>query len=98
MFDWVDILESKLDSMSPVGTDLETVKQQIVELKVGLAGRNTAVENKTRWVTSLLKPCYTVMLHRLLSRPLLGRAVLCVHNSVSRTIGQGLCCRSVFDF
>lgn len=35
MFDWVDILESKLVSMSPVGTDLETVKQQIVELKVG---------------------------------------------------------------
>lgn len=35
MFDWVDILEGKLDSMSPVGTDLETVKQQIVELKVG---------------------------------------------------------------
>lgn len=35
MFDWVDILESKLDSMSPVGTDLETVKHQIVELKVG---------------------------------------------------------------
>ncbi|XP_062851947.1 dystonin isoform X3 [Trichomycterus rosablanca] len=33
MFDWVDILESKLDSMSPVGTDLETVKQQIQELK-----------------------------------------------------------------
>ncbi|XP_041644804.1 dystonin isoform X3 [Cheilinus undulatus] len=33
MFDWVDILESKLDSMSPVGTDLETVKQQMVELK-----------------------------------------------------------------
>ncbi|XP_051272537.1 dystonin isoform X3 [Dicentrarchus labrax] len=33
MFDWVDILESKLDLMSPVGTDLETVKQQIVELK-----------------------------------------------------------------
>lgn len=36
MFDWVDILESKLNSMSPVGTDLETVKQQIVELKVHL--------------------------------------------------------------
>lgn len=34
MFDWVDILDSKLDSMSPVGTDLETVKQQIAELKV----------------------------------------------------------------
>uniref|UniRef100_A0A8B9K7P6 Dystonin n=1 Tax=Astyanax mexicanus TaxID=7994 RepID=A0A8B9K7P6_ASTMX len=33
MFDWVDIMESKLDSMSPVGTDLETVKQQIKELK-----------------------------------------------------------------
>lgn len=47
MFDWVDILESKLDSMSPVGTDLETVKQQIVELKVGLVWRDTAVENRT---------------------------------------------------
>lgn len=34
MFDSVDIMESKLDSMSPVGTDLETVKQQIEELKV----------------------------------------------------------------
>ncbi|KAI1894736.1 hypothetical protein AGOR_G00118820 [Albula goreensis] len=33
MFDWLDIVESKLDSMSPVGTDLETVKQQIEELK-----------------------------------------------------------------
>ncbi|XP_028976222.2 dystonin isoform X23 [Esox lucius] len=33
MFDWVDIVENKLDSMSPVGTDLETVKQQIEELK-----------------------------------------------------------------
>ncbi|XP_029031772.1 dystonin isoform X27 [Betta splendens] len=33
MFDWVDILEGKLDSMPPVGTDLETVKQQIAELK-----------------------------------------------------------------
>lgn len=41
MFDWVDILESKLDSMSPVGTDLETVKQQIVELKVGRLGLGT---------------------------------------------------------
>lgn len=34
MFDWVDIVEHKLDSMSPVGTDLDTVKQQIEELKV----------------------------------------------------------------
>ncbi|KAJ8248180.1 hypothetical protein GJAV_G00239220 [Gymnothorax javanicus] len=33
MFDWLDIVESKLDSMPPVGTDLETVKQQIEELK-----------------------------------------------------------------
>ncbi|XP_041108038.1 dystonin-like isoform X9 [Polyodon spathula] len=33
LFDWVDIVENKLDSMSPVGTDLETVKQQIGELK-----------------------------------------------------------------
>ncbi|XP_058032823.1 dystonin isoform X17 [Ahaetulla prasina] len=33
MFDWVDIAGSKLTSMSPVGTDLETVKQQTEELK-----------------------------------------------------------------
>ncbi|KAJ8013741.1 hypothetical protein DPEC_G00032940 [Dallia pectoralis] len=33
MFDWVDIVENKLESMSPVGTDLDTVKQQIEELK-----------------------------------------------------------------
>uniref|UniRef100_A0A671KPJ2 Dystonin n=1 Tax=Sinocyclocheilus anshuiensis TaxID=1608454 RepID=A0A671KPJ2_9TELE len=33
MFDSVDIMEGKLDLMSPVGTDLETVKQQIEELK-----------------------------------------------------------------
>uniref|UniRef100_UPI00398EBE39 dystonin isoform X2 n=1 Tax=Pristiophorus japonicus TaxID=55135 RepID=UPI00398EBE39 len=33
MFDWMDIAESKLNTMPPVGTDLETVKQQIAELK-----------------------------------------------------------------
>ncbi|XP_068266571.1 dystonin isoform X3 [Nyctibius grandis] len=33
LFDWVDIADSKLASMSPVGTDLETVKQQTEELK-----------------------------------------------------------------
>ncbi|KAM9667394.1 dystonin [Trichechus inunguis] len=33
IFDWVDIAGSRLASMSPVGTDLETVKQQIEELK-----------------------------------------------------------------
>ncbi|XP_039176247.1 dystonin isoform X34 [Crotalus tigris] len=33
MFDWVDIAGSKLASMSPVGTDLETVKQQTEEMK-----------------------------------------------------------------
>ncbi|XP_067876270.1 microtubule-actin cross-linking factor 1 isoform X10 [Heterodontus francisci] len=33
MFDWMDIAESKLNTMSPIGTDLETVKQQIAELK-----------------------------------------------------------------
>uniref|UniRef100_A0A8C4Z269 Dystonin n=1 Tax=Gadus morhua TaxID=8049 RepID=A0A8C4Z269_GADMO len=33
MFDWVDILESKLDSMPPVGTDVDTVKQQLADLK-----------------------------------------------------------------
>lgn len=52
MFDWVDILESKLDSMSPVGTDLETVKQQIEELKVFLSYGFSAVyrrEKKLTW-------------------------------------------------
>ncbi|XP_064001875.1 dystonin isoform X9 [Pogoniulus pusillus] len=33
IFDWVDIAGGKLASMSPVGTDLETVKQQTEELK-----------------------------------------------------------------
>ncbi|XP_070312812.1 dystonin isoform X8 [Odocoileus virginianus] len=33
LFDWVDIAGGKLASMSPIGTDLETVKQQIDELK-----------------------------------------------------------------
>ncbi|NWW51847.1 DYST protein, partial [Pedionomus torquatus] len=33
IFDWVDIAGNKLASMSPVGTDLETVKQQTEELK-----------------------------------------------------------------
>ncbi|KAM6166494.1 dystonin isoform 7-T7 [Erethizon dorsatum] len=33
IFDWVDIAGGKLASMSPIGTDLETVKQQIEELK-----------------------------------------------------------------
>lgn len=38
MFDWVDILESKLDSMAPVGTDVDTVKQQLADLKVECGG------------------------------------------------------------
>ncbi|XP_069462267.1 dystonin isoform X13 [Ambystoma mexicanum] len=33
IFDWIDIAGGKLDSMPPIGTDLETVKQQIAELK-----------------------------------------------------------------
>lgn len=51
MFDWVDILESKLDSMSPVGTDLETVKQQIVELKVGRLGLELRQQKTIRCFT-----------------------------------------------
>ncbi|XP_041419112.1 dystonin isoform X12 [Xenopus laevis] len=33
LYDWVDISTLKVESMPPIGTDLETVKQQIVELK-----------------------------------------------------------------
>ncbi|XP_059557313.1 dystonin isoform X18 [Myotis daubentonii] len=33
IFDWVDIAGGKLAAMSPIGTDLQTVKQQIEELK-----------------------------------------------------------------
>ncbi|MEE6476580.1 hypothetical protein FKM82_011128 [Ascaphus truei] len=33
LFDWVDMAAGKIETMSPVGTDLEMVKQQIVELK-----------------------------------------------------------------
>lgn len=60
MFDWVDILESKLDSMSPVGTDLETVKQQIVELKVG----------RVAWKYSGRKQFTDSLSHRLIKLPL----------------------------
>ncbi|XP_071998344.1 dystonin isoform X17 [Engystomops pustulosus] len=33
LFDWVDIAMGKMETMPPIGTDLETVKQQIGELK-----------------------------------------------------------------
>uniref|UniRef100_A0A6I8RN33 Dystonin n=1 Tax=Xenopus tropicalis TaxID=8364 RepID=A0A6I8RN33_XENTR len=33
LYDWVDIATLKVESMPPIGTDLVTVKQQIVELK-----------------------------------------------------------------
>ncbi|KAM4771389.1 dystonin [Rhinophrynus dorsalis] len=33
LFDWVDIATGKVETMPPIGTDLETVKQQILELK-----------------------------------------------------------------
>ncbi|XP_066460148.1 dystonin isoform X8 [Eleutherodactylus coqui] len=33
LFDWADIAMGRLETMPPIGTDLETVKQQIAELK-----------------------------------------------------------------
>ncbi|XP_069582844.1 dystonin isoform X4 [Ranitomeya imitator] len=33
LFDWVDIAMGRIEIMTPIGTDLETVKQQIAELK-----------------------------------------------------------------
>ncbi|XP_069830598.1 dystonin isoform X16 [Dendropsophus ebraccatus] len=33
LFDWVDIAMGRIGTMPPIGTDLETVKQQIAELK-----------------------------------------------------------------
>ncbi|KAM4042424.1 dystonin isoform 17-T17 [Anomaloglossus baeobatrachus] len=33
LFDWVDIAMARIEAMPPIGTDLETVKQQITELK-----------------------------------------------------------------
>ncbi|KAM3930381.1 dystonin isoform 2-T2 [Leptodactylus fuscus] len=33
LFDWVDIAMGRIETMPPIGTDLETVKQQIAELK-----------------------------------------------------------------
>ncbi|XP_073445226.1 dystonin isoform X3 [Dendrobates tinctorius] len=33
LFDWVDIAMGRIETMTPIGTDLETVKQQIAELK-----------------------------------------------------------------
>ncbi|XP_040284528.1 dystonin isoform X15 [Bufo bufo] len=33
LFDWVDISMGRIEAMPPIGTDLETVKQQMAELK-----------------------------------------------------------------
>ncbi|XP_068137506.1 dystonin isoform X5 [Hyperolius riggenbachi] len=33
LFDWVDIATGRMETMPPLGTDLDTVKQQITELK-----------------------------------------------------------------
>ncbi|XP_063775378.1 dystonin [Pseudophryne corroboree] len=33
LFDWVDFATGRIETMSPIGTDLETVKQQMTELK-----------------------------------------------------------------
>ncbi|XP_044146772.1 dystonin isoform X4 [Bufo gargarizans] len=33
LFDWVDIAMGRIEAMPPIGTDLETVKQQMAELK-----------------------------------------------------------------
>ena len=60
MFDWVDILESKLDSMPPVGTDVDTVKQQLADLKVRWPGvhcsAHTVPAHTLHWVC-ILKAC-----------------------------------------
>lgn len=43
MFDWLDNAVIKLCNMSPVGTDLSTVKEQMNEMKVaGRAGSGSA--------------------------------------------------------
>jgi len=40
MFDWLDNAVIKLCNMSPVGTDLSTVKEQMNEMKVTRAERD----------------------------------------------------------
>lgn len=40
MFDWLDNAVIKLCNMSPVGTDLSTVKEQMNEMKVQGKGRD----------------------------------------------------------
>lgn len=43
MFDWLDNAVIKLCNMSPVGTDLSTVKEQMNEMKIpGRGGRGSA--------------------------------------------------------
>ena len=56
MFDWVDILESKLDSMPPVGTDVDTVKQQLADLKVKCSSVRCSAKRRTLCVHA---PCRT---------------------------------------
>lgn len=44
MFDWLDNAVIKLCNMSPVGTDLSTVKEQMNEMKVrGRSGTSSPV-------------------------------------------------------
>ena len=61
MFDWVDILESKLDSMPPVGTDVDTVKQQLADLKVRCSSVCRAVK---RWMLCVHTPWPTHTLEK----------------------------------
>lgn len=51
MFDWLDNTVIKLCNMPPVGTDLNTVKDQLNEMKVGIHARQDSSV-----VLQLIKP------------------------------------------
>lgn len=55
MFDWLDNAVIKLCNMSPVGTDLSTVKEQMNEMKVpGKGGAGSASPHRAPVIHSLL--------------------------------------------
>ncbi|XP_061424766.1 microtubule-actin cross-linking factor 1-like isoform X14 [Lethenteron reissneri] len=73
MFDWLDMAEAKLAAMPPVGTDLESVKRQMEELKAFKAeayGQQMEMERLTHQGELLLRRCEDPPQQEVLRSPL----------------------------
>ncbi|KAG7276973.1 hypothetical protein CRUP_016463 [Coryphaenoides rupestris] len=88
MFDWVDILESKLDSMPPVGTDVDTVKQQLADLKASLLLKKVTEETDRSAIQepmSELKMLWDNLDDKIITRQVLENDVL-AHKTTVETV------------